>query len=198
MLLWIHLRPRCPLFERVEGTIPHHASILWRPCAYYFARTLFTRCCRLQCVTVRNKNQQSPKTDQFIPPHISDNVLKVEHTQRGVSAVHNSKNTRLRKSLFEQQSIRRYVAGMADTQGSQFETCWTTQELMHIKYAKKFSFVVMCLLYVQPLGSSTSTGVCEPLWSIHLNCQLTMKLKMMHVLQAQVCSCINTNNESGS
>jgi len=29
-----HLRPRCSPFERSEGTMPRHASILWRPCLH--------------------------------------------------------------------------------------------------------------------------------------------------------------------
>jgi len=36
--------------------ICRYASILRRPC--YSARTLFTRCCRLQCVTVMNMHHQ--------------------------------------------------------------------------------------------------------------------------------------------
>jgi len=49
----------------------------------------------------------------------SGNALKqgVDHTQCYVSAVLNCKNTRLRECLVEWQSIRRYVVGMADTQG---------------------------------------------------------------------------------
>jgi len=38
---------------------------------------LFTRCCKLQFVTVMNINyQRYPKTEQFITPKISDNALK--------------------------------------------------------------------------------------------------------------------------
>ena len=37
----------------------------------------------------------------------------------------------------------------------------------------------------------TDTGLCEPLWSIPLNCLLMMKFEMMHILQAQVCDCIS-------
>jgi len=33
--------------------------------------------------------------------------------------------------------------------------------------------------------------LCEPLWSIRLNCRLMAKLEMMHILQAQVCGCIS-------
>jgi len=37
-------------------------------------------------------------------------------------------------------------------------------------------------------GDGTDVGLCEPLWSIRLNCQLMTKLEieMMHILQAQV------------
>jgi len=30
-------------------------------------------------------------------------------------------------------------------------------------------------------GYGTDTGVCEPLWSIRMNCQLMTKLEMMHI-----------------
>jgi len=78
--------------------------ILRRPCANYSTRTLFTLCCRLQCVTVININyQRYPKTRAV---HNSKNMWQrvktgVEHTQCYVSAVHNYKNTRLRKYLVE-------------------------------------------------------------------------------------------------
>ena len=39
----------------------------------------------------------------------------------------------------------------------------------------------------------TDTDLCEPLWSICLNCQLLKTLEMMHILQAQVCGCISTH-----
>ena len=48
--------PVAPLFERTEREMSRHASILRRPCAYYSTRTLFTRCCKLQSVTVMNIN----------------------------------------------------------------------------------------------------------------------------------------------
>jgi len=55
--------PVAPVLEGQRRKCPRHASILRRPCVYYSTRTLFTRCCRLQCVTVMNINyQQSPKT----------------------------------------------------------------------------------------------------------------------------------------
>jgi len=38
-------------------------------------------------------------------------------------------------------------------------------------------------------SASLNTGLCEPLWSVHLNCHLMRKLGMMYVFQAQVCSC---------
>ena len=39
----------------------------------------------------------------------------------------------------------------------------------------------------------TDTGLCEPLWSIRLNCQLMTKLEMMRILQAHVCGCISAH-----
>ena len=72
-----YLRGRCPSFERAEEKCPCHASNLPRPCTYYFTRTPFTRCCRLQCVTAMNMNcQRSPKTEQFVIAKVSGNALK--------------------------------------------------------------------------------------------------------------------------
>jgi len=69
-----------PLLKGQRGKYPRHASILRRPCAYYSTRTLFTRCCRLQCVTAVNINHHRyPKTEQLITAKISSNALK----QRG-------------------------------------------------------------------------------------------------------------------
>jgi len=56
-----------------------------------------------------------------------------------------------------------------------------------MKYARKFSFFIMWLLCVQ--RERTDTGLCEPLWSIRLNCQLMTKLEKKLILQAQVCDC---------
>jgi len=94
--------PRCHSFEGAEGKWPRHASILQCPYAYYSTRTLFTRCCRLQCATAMKINcQRSPKTEQFMTAKISGNASKqgVKHTQCSVSAGHNCKNARLRECL---------------------------------------------------------------------------------------------------
>jgi len=48
--------PRCHSFVKAEGKWSRHASILQRPCAYYSTRTLFTHCCRLQCVSATKIN----------------------------------------------------------------------------------------------------------------------------------------------
>jgi len=60
---------------------------------------------------------------------------------------------------------------------------------MRIKHGRKFSFFIVRLLaYMYNYrGDRTDTGLCEPLWSILLNCQLMTKVEMMHTLQAQVC-----------
>jgi len=42
-------------------------------------------------------------------------------------------------------------------------------------------------------GYRTDTGLCEPLWSIRLFCQLMTKLGMMRILQAQMCGCISAH-----
>ena len=96
-----NLRTHCPSFERAEGKMP---SILRHPCAYSSTHTLFTRCCRLQCVTVMNISQQrSPKTEQFITAKISGNALKQGSRTRSVLRHRNShcKNTTLHECLTE-------------------------------------------------------------------------------------------------
>jgi len=45
------------------------------------------------------------------------------------------------------------------------------------------------------VGERTDTDLCEPLWSIRLNCQLMTKLETKHILQAQVCDCISTKTK---
>jgi len=42
----------------------------------------------------------------------------------------------------------------------------------------------------------TANDFCEPLWSICLNCQLMTKLETKHIVQAQVCDCVSTKNET--
>jgi len=44
----------------------------------------------------------------------------------------------------------------------------------------------------------TDTGLCKPLWSIHLSCQLMTKLETKHILQVPVCVRISTKNETGN
>jgi len=39
------------------------------------------------------------------------------------------------------------------------------------------------------------TRLCEPLWSIRLNCQLMTKFEMMRILQAQVYDCITAHTK---
>ena len=95
--------PVAPLFKGLRDET-QHASTFRRPCACCSAHTLFTRCCRLQFVTVMNINcQWHPNAEQFITAKIPDNALKqgVEHTQCYVSAVHNWKKVRLREFLVE-------------------------------------------------------------------------------------------------
>jgi len=104
------------------------------------------------------------------------------------SHLQNCKSARMSRRIAVEQ--RRYAAGMADTEGWQFETCWTTQELrMRIAFStvRKKTFIfyyVTVSLYEQLLRRQNRYG--EPLWSIRLNCQLMAKLEMMQILQAQV------------
>jgi len=89
-----------------------------------------------------------------------------------------------------------YAAGMAHTQGWQFETCklhkkwecaWSTQE--------NFRFLLWsCYMYSKIAKEKEQTGLCKPLWSIRLKCPLMTKLETKHIMQAKVCDCISTEN----
>ena len=64
-----------------------------------------------------------------------------------------------------------------------WKCAWSTQE--------NFRFLLCgCYMY-NYWGDRTHTGLCEPLWSICLNCQLMLKLEMTQIFQARVCGCIN-------
>ena len=92
------------------------------------------------------------KTKQCITAKISGYALKQWSRTHSVlrqrsSQLQKHQATRMSRRIAIEQ--RKYAAGMAGTQGWQFETCWTTQELrMLIKYARKVSFFIMWLLYV--------------------------------------------------
>jgi len=53
----------------------------------------------------------------------------------------------------------------------------------------------MWLLYAKLLGGRTDTGLCVPLWSIRLNCQLMTKLETKNALQAQVCDGVSVKKK---
>jgi len=90
-----HICPRCPLLKGQRGKDPRRTSILRLVCAYYSTRTVFTRCCRLQCVTAMNINyRQSPKTEQFMTAEISGNALK---QRSGTHSVLRQRSSQLQK-----------------------------------------------------------------------------------------------------
>jgi len=65
------------LWKDSGGNTPAMPPFSGVPCAYYSTRALFTRCCRLQCVTVMNINHHRyPKTEQLITAKISSNALQ--------------------------------------------------------------------------------------------------------------------------
>jgi len=68
-----------------------------------------------------------------------------------------------------------------------WECLWSTQENF-----KTFVFYYVGVICTTT-GGRTESGLCEPLRSIRLNCQLKTKLEMMHILQAQVWSCISAH-----
>jgi len=72
MCLLLHLwwkgtcAPLPPFLKGQREKCPRHASILRRPCVYYSTRTLFTRCCKLQSVTVMNKLLSAVSLDRAV------------------------------------------------------------------------------------------------------------------------------------
>ena len=107
--------PIAPLLKGQRGKRSRHDSILRRPCAHYSTRALFTRCCRLQCVTVMNINyQRYPKTEQLITAKISRNALK--QGSRRTHSVLRQHSSQLQKYKAARLSRRIAVdqAGMAD------------------------------------------------------------------------------------
>jgi len=71
---------------------------------------------------------------------------------------------------------------MADTQGL---LKYTRIENAHEVRKKIFIFYIMWLLYARTITKGRKdTGLCEPLWSIRLKCQLMTKLETKHILQA--------------
>ena len=103
-----HLRLHCPPFARSEGEMPppclHSPASL---CIVFY--TLFTTCCRLQCVTVMKTNQWSPKTEQFIPAKISGNALKQWSThsvlRQGSSQLQQCKAARMSRGIPVDQNV---------------------------------------------------------------------------------------------
>jgi len=96
--------PVAPLLKGQRRKCHRHTSILWRPCAYYSTRTLFTRCCRRQCVTVMNINyQRSPKTEQFMTAKVSGNASK--HGSRTHSVLR-QRSSQLKKYKAARMSLR--------------------------------------------------------------------------------------------
>jgi len=71
---------------------------------------------------------------------------------------------------------------MADTQGL---LKYTRIENAHEVHKKIFIFYIMWLLYARTITKGRKdTGLCEPLRSIRLKCQLMTKLETKHILQA--------------
>ena len=65
---------------------------------------------------------------------------------------------------------------------------------MRMKYARKLSVCYYVNIeHATNWGYKTDTGLCGPLWSIRLNCQLMTRLEMMDTLQAQVCGFISAH-----
>jgi len=130
---------------------------------------------------------------QNIRPRIKQWSKTHTRPRQGSSQLQKQQAARMSRRLAIEQ--RMYAAGMADTQGWQFEICWTTQELrMRIKHARKRAFFIVWLFNVQLLGGEKRYGF---VWPVMINPPqlliiLTI-LEMMHMLQAQTCGCISAH-----
>jgi len=73
-------------------------------------------------------------------------------------------------------------------------TVWNKLNYTRIENAHEVRKKIFVFYYVAVIRTITKgrkdTGLCEPLWSIRLKCQLMTKLETKHILQAQVCDCI--------
>jgi len=143
-----------PLFWKGRGENALAMSPFSGVRAYCSTRTLFTRCCWLPSATAMTNYQRSPKTEQFITAKISGNALKQGSRTQSVlrqrrSQLQKYKAARMSRRIAVDQKVCGWDGGHPGL------TVWnliTTQELrMRMKYARKFSFFVMFLLYVQLL-----------------------------------------------
>jgi len=161
--------PPLPPFERAEGEmllpcLHSPASV----CILFY--TLFTRCCRLQCVTEMNTNYHwSPKTELFTPTKISGNAQKqgVEDTQWCVRTVHNCKI----QGCANVSSNSNQSEGMqAGDDGHPGLTVWSLLNYARIenthKLRKKTFVFIMWLLYVQLLVGQNRYGL---VWAVMIN-----------------------------
>jgi len=202
-----HLCPRRPSFERAEREMPRHYSILWRPCAYYCTRTLFTCCCRLQCATAMNVNyQRSPKTEQFMTAKISGNALKQRSRTHSVlrqrsSQLQKYKTAQMSRLIAVDQKACDLDGGHPGLTVSNFPN-YTRIENAHEVRKKVFVFYYVAVISTITKGKK-DTGEGEKRYSVSRcdqsawNAMLVTKLKTKHILQAQVCDCISTKNETG-
>ena len=80
---------------------------------------------------------------------------------------------------------------MADTQGWQYSFKHNKPHKKNAHKAPKKTFVFYYATVIcTTTGGRTHISLCEPLWSIRLNCQFGTNLERMHKLQAQVCGCV--------
>jgi len=147
--------PRCPSFWMDRGGNAPPCLHSRCPCAYYSTCTLFTRCCKLQSVTVMNINyQRYPKTEQFLTGKICGNTLKQGSRTYSVLRQRSPQLQKHKASrMFCRIAVDQKVCGWDG--GHPGSTVWNlhaTHELrMRIKYARNFLFFIMWLLCVQLL-----------------------------------------------
>ena len=157
-----------PLFERTEGEMtppcPHSPASL----CILFYRTLFTRCCKLQSVTVMNINYSISGVlrQQFIT---AKNALKQGCRTHSVlrqrsPQLQKYKTTRMSCRIAVDQKVCGWNGGHPGL------TVWnlqTTHELrMRINYARKIFVFFMWLLCVQLLRRKNRYGL---VWAIMIS-----------------------------
>ena len=200
ILLWKSTSsPVIPRLKRQRGNCPRHAAIFWRPCAYYSTRTLVTCCCRLQLVTVMNINNISGILRQSV--HNCKNIRQRVKTGSRTHSVLRQGSSQLQKYKAARLSLQIAV----DQTSEGMRLGWRTPRVDSLKLVnykrienahevrkKNFRILLWDCYMCNYEGKRTDIGLCEPLGSIRLNCQLMTKLAMKHILQAQVRNCIGT------
>ena len=165
--------PVAPLLKGQRGKCcPRYGSILRRPCAYDSTRTLFTRCCRLQCVTAMNINyQRSPKTEQFTTAKVSGNARK-QGSRRTLSVLR-QRSLQLQKQKHKAARISCRIAIGQRVCGSDSGhpglTVWNLLNYTKIENAYEVCKKILVFYYVAVICTITKGKKNGFVWAVMIN-----------------------------